>query len=156
MPLAIEVTRCYNTRERVVVSSNRGSFAATQQPFGKRCRVGKVAMKIQRERLSVREEQEEADCLGVAHLPVISVGRGIGRLHIQTGKGVAGVKRRVLDAFLEKAGMLYSDTAGRPTNPGFVRQTAESHLQETDPILDVLGSLSGEPLSAKDIEMELY
>ncbi len=59
-------------------------------------------------------------------------------------------------AFLQKAGRLYSDTAGRSRQSGFVRETAESQLQETDPILDVFGSLSGEPLSAEDIEEQAY
>jgi len=115
--------------------------------------MGGVTMKTDQEWLSV---QEVADYLGVAR-PTIYRWAKESRIRIyKLAKGVARVRRQDLEAFLQQAGMLYSDTAGRATQPGFVRETAESQLQETDPILDVLGSLSGDPLSAEDIEKELY
>ncbi len=111
------------------------------------------AMRIERDWLSV---QEVADYLGVAR-PTIYRWAKESRIRIyKLAKGVARVKRQDLEAFLQRAGMLYSDTADRATRPGFVRESAESHPQETDPILDVLGSLSGDPLSDEDIEKELY
>jgi excisionase family DNA binding protein len=113
-------------------------------------------MEINKEWLSV---QEAADYLGVAR-PTIYRWAKESKIHIfKLAKGVARVKRQDLEAFLQQAPVLYSEPADHgdhATQPGFVRETARQQSQTADPILDVLGSLSGEPISAEEIEKELH
>lgn len=115
--------------------------------------IGGVLIEINKEWLSV---QEAANYLGVARTTIYRWAKE-SRLHIyKLAKGVARVKRQDLEAFLQKAAVLYPDPADNPAQPGFLRETARQQSQAADPILDVLGSLSGEPISAEEIENELY
>ncbi len=100
--------------------------------------------------------QEAADYLGVAR-PTIYQWAKESRIRIfKLAKGVARVKLEDLEAFLQKAAVLYPDPPDHPAQPGFLRETARQQSQAADPILDVLGSLSEEPISAEEIENELY
>ena len=110
-------------------------------------------MEPDKEWLSV---QEAADCLGVARTTIYRWAKESKLRIYKLAKGVARVKRQDLEAFLQKAAVLYPDPADHPAQPGFLRETARRQSQATDPILDVLGSLSGEPISAEEIERELY
>lgn len=110
-------------------------------------------MEPDKEWLSV---QEAADCLGVARTTIYRWAKESKLRIYKLAKGVARVKRQDLEAFLQKAAVLYPDPAAHPTQPGFLRETALQQSQATDPILDVLGSLSGEPISAEEIDRELY
>ena len=110
-------------------------------------------MKPEKEWLSV---QEAADYLGVAR-PTIYRWAKESRIPIlKLSKGVARVRRRDLEAFLQNAAVLYPCPADDATQPCSVRETAQQRSSDADPILDVLGLLSGEPLSAEEIEKALY
>ena len=110
-------------------------------------------MKPEKEWLSV---QEAADYLGVAR-PTIYRWAKESRIPIlKLSKGVARVRRRDLEAFLQNAAVLYSCPADDATQPCSVRETAQQQSSDADPILDVLGLLSGEPVSAEEIEKALY
>lgn len=147
------MTLCYNMHWNVVGDPRGGSSAATQALGRNRCCMGGVAMRIEKEWLSV---QEVANYLGVAR-PTIYRWAKESKIRVyKLAKGVARVRREDLEAFLQKAAVLYSDPADRATQPGIVRETAKLQLQATDPILDVLGSLSGEPILVEEIEKELY
>ena len=100
--------------------------------------------------------QEAADYLGVARTTIYRWAKESKLRIYKLAKGVARVKRQDLEAFLQKAAVLYPDPADHPTQPGFLRETARRQSQATDPILDVLGSLSGEPISAEEIDRDLY
>ncbi|HAI86650.1 MAG TPA: hypothetical protein DCL63_06655 [Firmicutes bacterium] len=120
-----------------------------QQSF----RMGGTAMKLEKEWLSV---QEAADYLGVAR-PTIYRWAKESRIPIfKLSKGVARVRRKDLETFLQNAAVLYHGPAGDATQPCFVRETAQQRSPAADPILDALGSLSGEPTSAEEIEKALY
>ena len=109
-------------------------------------------MKPEKEWLSV---QEAADYLGVAR-PTIYRWAKESRIPIlKLSKGVARVRRRDLEAFLQNAAgnALSADNASQPCS---VRETAQQRSSDADPILDVLGLLSGEPVSAEEIEKALY
>ena len=110
-------------------------------------------MEPDKEWLSV---QEAADCLGVARTTIYRWAKESKLRIYKLAKGVARVKRQELEAFLQQAPVLYPDPADHPAQLGFLRETARQQSQAADPILDVLGSLSGEPISAEEIEEELY
>ena len=115
--------------------------------------IGGVLIEINKEWLSV---QEAANYLGVARTTIYRWAKE-SRLHIyKLAKGVARVKRQDLEAFLQKAAVLYPDPADHPAQLGFLRETARQQSQAADPVLDVLGSLSGEPISAEEIDRDLY
>lgn len=110
-------------------------------------------MEPDKEWLSV---QEAADYLGVARTTIYRWAKE-SRLRIfKLAKGVARAKRQDLEASLQKDTVLYPDPADHAAQPGSVRETGRQQSQAADPILDVLGSLSGEPISAEEIEKELY
>ena len=112
-----------------------------------------AVMERNKEWLSV---QEAADYLGVARTTIYRWAKESKLRIYKLAKGVARVKRQDLEAFLQKAAVLYPDPAGHPAQPDLLRETARQQSQAADPILDVLGSLSGEPISAEEIEEELY
>lgn len=110
-------------------------------------------MKLDKEWLSI---QEAADYLGVAR-PTIYRWAKESKIRIfKLSAGVARVRREDLEAFLHNAEVLYSDTAEHADQPCFVREATQKQSLAADPILDVIGSLSGEPISAKEIEERLY
>ena len=110
-------------------------------------------MKLDKEWLSILEA---ADYLGVAR-PTIYRWAKESKIRIfKLSEGVARVRREDLEAFLRNAEVLYSDTAEHADQPCFVREATQKQSLAADPILDVIGSLSGEPSSAKEIEERLY
>lgn len=110
-------------------------------------------MKLEKEWLSL---QEAADYLGVAR-PTIYRWAKQSKIRIfKLARGVARVRREDLAAFLRDATVLYSDQPSDANQPCLVRETAPQSSVAADPILDVLGSLSGEPIAADDVESLLY
>ncbi|MDI3281577.1 MAG: helix-turn-helix domain-containing protein [Bacillota bacterium] len=97
--------------------------------------------------------QEAAEYLGVARSTIYRWAKE-GRLPIyKLAEGVARVKVQDLRKFLAEAQLLYDQS-------GEAYPLEKAHLAPRepgeDPLLGVIGSLSGEPLSAREIEDELY
>lgn len=109
-------------------------------------------MDIEREWLTV---QEAADYLGVAR-PTIYRWAKQGRLPIyKLAEGVARVKAQDLKKFLEGARPLYKSGLSLE-QPALQNEQERKELLAKDPILKVIGCLSGESLSNEEIENELY
>lgn len=91
--------------------------------------------------------QEVADRIGVARATVYKWARK-GRLPIyKLADKVARVRLEDLEALIKEARPLYGESEN---------EKQEEKALAADPILGVLGSLSGKPLSAEELEEELY
>lgn len=110
-------------------------------------------MRLEEEWLSV---QEAADYLGVARTTIYRWAKESKIRIFKLAKGVARVSRKDLEAFLHNAEVLYADTAERGAQPCLVRESAQKQSLTANPILGVLGSLAGKPISAEEIEETLY
>lgn len=107
-------------------------------------------MVMEREWLTI---QEAADYLGVAR-PTIYRWAKQGRLPIyKLAEGVSRIRTHDLQGFVEEARPLYGTKHARVAKPVEKR---ESMLHQRDPLLEVIGCLSGESITAEEIEKEIY
>ncbi|NPV79986.1 MAG: helix-turn-helix domain-containing protein [Firmicutes bacterium] len=105
---------------------------------------------MEREWLTI---QEAADYLGVAR-PTIYRWAKQGRLPIyKLAEGVSRIKAHDLQGFIEEARPLYGTKQTCVAKPAGKKGSIP---HQEDPLLEVIGCLSGESVTAEKIEEEIY